>query len=160
VSYDVQISNAQSLLSIDETAVVQTVRKTLAIEQVAEAEIVVAFVNDETIHQTNREHLGHDYPTDVISFIYDTTASETELSAPRGSGITLDGELVISTETALRESSVYGWSPDDELTLYIVHGLLHLCGYDDLIPEELAIMRQRERDVLQTWNLTPHYLEE
>jgi len=41
--------------------------------------------------------------------------------------------------------------------LYLVHGLLHLCGYDDLTESEQQIMRARERDILQNWSLTPHY---
>jgi probable rRNA maturation factor len=53
----------------------------------------------------------------------------------------------------------YRWKPLDELTLYVVHGLLHLCGYDDRSSKELALMRQRESEMLAEWNLSPHYVE-
>ena len=71
----------------------------------------------------------------------------------------LDGELIVSTETALREAAAHGWSPQDEVLLYVVHGLLHLCGYDDLTDEARPAMRVREREVLAGWQLVPTGLE-
>lgn len=53
----------------------------------------------------------------------------------------------------------YRWRPLDEVTLYVVHGLLHLCGYDDMTRKEQASMQQREREVLADWGLSPHYAE-
>ena len=71
----------------------------------------------------------------------------------------LEGELIVSAETAAREAAVHGWKPADELLLYIVHGTLHLCGYDDLTDAARPIMRDRERQLLLHWNLTPIGLE-
>ena len=72
---------------------------------------------------------------------------------------TVEGELIVSTETALREAAAHGWSPHDEVLLYVVHGVLHLCGYDDLTDEARPAMRVREREVLAGWQLVPTGLE-
>lgn len=158
--YEIHLTNNQKLLRIDQQVITEVVTGTLTAEAVARAEIVIALVDDETIHTVNREHLQHDFPTDVISFLYDSN-NQDEPTTPgdtlRGAGLWIDGELVISTETAIREARNYDWNPLDELRLYLVHGLLHLCGYDDQSDFERAIMRNRERDVLKQWNVSPHY---
>ena len=71
----------------------------------------------------------------------------------------MDGELIVSTETAVREAHAHGWLAEDELILYVVHGLLHLCGYDDLTDDARPLMRSRERQMLALWELTPTGLE-
>lgn len=158
--YEIQISNNQRLLQINDSFVEDVVSKTFSAQAVVSAEIVVALVTDDAIHQVNRDHLQHDYATDVISFLYEETSIKPvqELNdQQRGAGLHLDGEIVVSSETAIREAKEYGWAPEHELQLYIVHGLLHLCGYDDLREEEQTIMRQQERQTLKIWNLEPHY---
>lgn len=158
--FHIAISNQQSSLTVDPLQLEQVARDTLAAEQVAAAEISIALLDDAAIHAVNREHLGHDYPTDVISFVYASGRSgnaSSPMMIPRGQGLDIEGEILISTQTAVRTAVEYGWQPQDEVTLYLVHGLLHLCGYDDLTEEELELMRERERAVLKIWNLTPHY---
>lgn len=121
------------------------VRRILDLEQVVAAELSVAVVDDAAIHEVNRDHLGHDYATDVISFLYDSRpAASPSSKSPRGSGLVIEGEIVVSAETARREAPRQGWTARSELLLYIAHGLLHLCGYDDLTPSEKRIMRRRE----------------
>jgi len=75
---------------------------------------------------------------------------------PRGRGKRIEGEVIASAEMAVKRAGEFHWSPIDELTLYVVHGLLHLAGYDDLADEERALMRSRERALLSQWNLAPH----
>jgi probable rRNA maturation factor len=74
--------------------------------------------------------------------------------APRGREV-IGGEIVLSAETAWRNAGTYGVSPQDELSLYVVHGLLHLCGYDDLTPREKRIMRRREAEALAGSGVAP-----
>jgi probable rRNA maturation factor len=62
---------------------------------------------------------------------------------------------VVSAETARRRAPEFGWPPHQELTLYLVHGLLHLCGYDDTTPGEEQLMRRRESEVLALLGLKP-----
>lgn len=142
----IAIANQQQVLKLSAARLRQVVRKTLEAEEVADAEISIALVDDAAMHELNRRHLAHDYPTDVLSF---------ELSAPAAP--CLEGELIISTETAVRQAEEFGWSPQDEVTLYLVHGLLHLCGYDDHGARQKREMRARERAILQIWGLLPHY---
>lgn len=160
----IEIANEQSILDLDEDCLRTRIQETLIAQQIDNASLSVALVDDEAIHVINREHLGHDYPTDVISFSYSENLLSTAM--PSGNSLQsesessmLDGELVISVETAQRESKQHGWAPMDELTLYVVHGLLHLCGYDDLSPAERQHMRRREREILKQWGLTPRNLE-
>lgn len=158
--YEIEINNLQRELELDTDSLRQRLIEALQLQQVASAELSVAILDDAMIHNVNRDHLQHDYPTDVISFLYSPPPGRDFAShTPRGAARHLEGELVVSAETASRESLVFGWQATDELTLYLVHGLLHLCGYDDLSDEERVEMRTQERAVLNLWGLSPHYTE-
>lgn len=95
--------------------------------------IGVRITDDATIHRINRDHLGHDYPTDVISFDYGSADAKIE------------GEMVVSAETAACRATELGWPTEHELALYIVHGTLHIAGLDDLSDADRAIMRTAEQ---------------
>ena len=69
--YAISICNLQQSVAIDETGIDQIIRDALHSEQVAAADVSVAVVDDERMQQLNRTHLGHDYPTDVLSFLLD-----------------------------------------------------------------------------------------
>jgi len=159
--YAISICNLQQLVEIDESQIEQIVRDALDSEQVAAAEVSVAVVDDARMRQLNRTHLGHDYPTDVLSFLLECrleTAADLNPPADRpGSGRRLDGEIVVSADTARREAVRFGWPAGHELLLYVVHGTLHLCGYVDSPDEERERMRRREVEILQIRGLTPHY---
>jgi probable rRNA maturation factor len=134
--YQVEIANRQRHLRVDRGQVARAIRLVLQGEGVASAAVSVAVVNDATIHRLNREFLGHDYPTDVLSFELD-----------RGDGC-LEGELVLSAETAVRSAADYGWLPHQELLLYVIHGALHLTGYDDGNRAARKRMNRRQDDYL------------
>ena len=184
--FSIDIADRQSCLVPDEPRLREAVARVLTEEHVHSATISLALVDDAEIHRVNREFLGHDYPTDVISFRLDEDGSQGSgrglrvegrglrargseegtpclLPGPQPSTLNpqphLDGELIVSTETALREAAAHGWSPQDEVLLYVVHGLLHLCGYDDLTDDARPAMRVREREVLAGWQLVPTGLE-
>lgn len=141
----VEIANEQDLLQVDESRLRAAVARVLQQEQVGEAVISVAIVDDAAIRPLNNEFLGHDYATDVLSFILEQSEGW------------LEGEIIVSAETALSSAARFNWQPHDELLLYIIHGTLHLTGYDDLEPELQAQMRQREREHLAHFGLTPRY---
>jgi probable rRNA maturation factor len=111
-------------------------------EGVTEAKISLALVDDVTIHGINKRFLDHDEPTDVITF-------------PLGGAGTkkLEGELVIGVEVAMRQAEERGHAVDAELCLYTIHGLLHLCGYNDKKPKDAAAMRAKERHYLKLLKL-------
>ncbi len=106
-------------------------------EGVTDYEISLAFVDDPTIHRLNLRYLRHDEPTDVLSFPL------TEPGAKK-----LSGELVIGAEVAQARALEHGHDVQAELGLYVIHGLLHLCGYDDHEPADASKMRSRERHYL------------
>ncbi len=153
---DISIADQQNVLAFDHEFILQVARKTLEIEAVAAATISLAIVDNKAIHTVNRQFLQHDYATDVISFLLEESGG-TPVGAltpsSRATGKTIDGELVVSAEYALDVAPDFGTQPQDELALYVIHGLLHLCGYDDLTDEELPIMRARERVVLQSLDI-------
>ena len=157
------ITDQQSLLAVDHDRLRAAIARVLTAERIASAEISLALVDDAEIQRVNREFLGHDYATDVISFVLNDEASPLDDESSNRVAVVvpprLEGELIVSTETALREAAAHGWTPADELLLYVVHGLLHLCGYDDLTDEARPVMRAREREVLAGWQLVPTGLE-
>ena len=162
MNHRVTITDCQSALPIDADRLKEIVLHAVACEQLSEAEISVAIVDDRRSHELNRTHLQHDYPTDVLSFLLDRDPDGEcdPLASFPGRGRRVEGEVVVNAETAVRESDRFGWSAADELSLYVVHGVLHLCGYDDSCDEFRSAMRRREREVLKNWSLTPNYNEE
>lgn len=138
----VLLVNQQQIAAIDLPEFAQVALSTLSGEGKSGCELNVVFVDDRRIHALNRKHLGHDFPTDVISFVAE--------ELPPGSG-----ELVISVEMAARKADEYHVSIRDEVLLYLVHGLLHLCGYDDLQEPERNLMIEREIRYCGTWGVVP-----
>jgi probable rRNA maturation factor len=172
--YTIEITERRIPRIADHKLLDQVVRRVLTEEQIEVATISLALVSDAEIHEVNRQFLGHDYPTDVISFRLNEPAEASRIvqicsageicvdlidGADRHPNETIDGELIVSTETAIREAGAHGWSPKAELVLYVVHGLLHLCGYDDATPEARPVMRSRERELLAIWGFCPTGLE-
>ncbi|MFW5616325.1 MAG: rRNA maturation RNase YbeY [Prevotella pectinovora] len=93
------------------------------------------FVDDEKILEVNREYLGHDYYTDVITFDYD----EDDV---------VSGDRVISLDPVRSNAELFGKEYDDELHRVIIHGILHLCGINDKGPGEREIMEAAENKAL------------
>ena len=138
----IAIATPQEVVAVDRKRVREVVRAVLDGEGIADAEISLAFVDNPTIHALNQRYLGHDEPTDVLSFPL------SDAGAKR-----LSGELVIGAEVALAQAKERGHDVQEELALYVIHGLLHLCGYDDQDDEGAAEMRRRERFHLQALGL-------
>lgn len=98
-------------------------------------EIGYLFVDDEKILEVNREYLGHDYYTDVITFDYDEDD-------------TVSGDIVISLDTVRSNAQLFGKTYEEELYRVIIHGILHLCGINDKGPGEREIMEENENNAL------------
>ncbi len=143
----VQIANLQRALPVDEERLRRAVQRILEKEALREAQISVAVVDDPTIRRLNRTYLNQDSPTDVLSFVLEQSEGRFE------------GEVVVSAETAQRAASRFGWSAADELLLYVIHGTLHLAGYDDRTPAQRARMQTREKAHLAHFGLEPRYEE-
>jgi probable rRNA maturation factor len=144
---EVEISDCQSRLAVDEGRIAEAAQRILAEAGVSSASLSVAIVDDPQIHELNRRHLSHDYPTDVLSFVLEQDDAS------------LEGEVIVSADTAAAQGGRYGWKAEDELLLYVIHGLLHLVGHDDATPQARAIMRSAERRHLAAFGLAPQYDE-
>ena len=133
----VSIAVPQELVEVDRGKMREAARALLEGEGVKDYEISLAFVDNPTIHRLNLRYLSHDEPTDVLSFPL------SEANAKK-----LSGELVIGAEVAKLQAEERGHDLQAELALYVIHGLLHLCGYDDKTAAGADEMRQRERHYL------------
>src|SRR5262245_22867144 len=127
----VSISIPQESVPIERKFFREVAQTVLQGEGIAKAEISLAFVDNPTIHALNRRYLEHDEPTDVLSF---------PLGSSKGG---LKGELVIGAEVARAQAADRGHDMQAELALYVIHGLLHLCGYNDETSAEAVEMRNQ-----------------
>ena len=138
----VSIASPQESVPIDRGRMREAARAVLEGEGIKDAEISLAFVDNVTIHRLNKQYLDHDEPTDILTF---------PLSEPNAKR--LAGELVIGAEVARDAAESRGHDVQVELALYVIHGILHLCGFDDKSPQDAQEMRARERHYLKTLGL-------
>lgn len=115
---EIEINNRQTL-AVDEPSLQAAVERVLRGERIESGLVSLALVDDATIRQLNGRYLAHDYATDVLSFLLDDEPTQWE------------GEVIVSVETAARNSLRYGLPLMQELLLYVIHGTLHLTGHDD-----------------------------
>lgn len=118
------------------------IKKILSGYELRVGDINYLLTNDEQVLQVNREFLGHDYYTDIITF--DTSDYEFN---PQQDKISAD--IVISVDTVRANAEFYRATFEDELHRVIIHGILHLIGYDDHEEEDKVMMRQQEDIALQ-----------
>jgi len=120
----------------------------------AKSELSVALIGDARIRRLNREYRKLDRATDVLAF------SMREAPMPSGCpATTMLGDVVISMPTAIRQAREAGRSIDAELAMLLIHGVLHLCGYDhERSAREAVKMLRRERKVLQIISPVPRLI--
>ncbi|HOK39282.1 MAG TPA: rRNA maturation RNase YbeY [Bacteroidales bacterium] len=120
------------------TQIKEWIRNTIKLYGKKEGNINYIFCSDEYIIDINKKYLEHDYFTDIITFDYcenDTT----------------NGDIYISLERVEENAIMYG-TQDDEIYRVIIHGILHLCGFEDNTPEEIEEMRRMEDEALKQLN--------
>ncbi|MBM3248675.1 MAG: rRNA maturation RNase YbeY [Candidatus Omnitrophica bacterium] len=135
-----RIINLQNKIPIPNKKIQGKTKKILKLLNKVAVNLSVVFVNDNFIKKLNKEFLRKNQPTDVMAF------DLKETKYPINSII---GEIVISTETAIRNSRIYKTNQSEELLLYIIHGVLHLCGFDDRTKEQIKRMRNQEQYILK-----------
>jgi probable rRNA maturation factor len=137
----IEIHNLQDLMEVDLDLLARAVALSCGC---ADPDISVSIVDDGSIRTINRSHLGRDRSTDVIAFDYGDDDA--------GGGPS--GEVILSAETALRVAGEKGHAPLSELLLYVVHGVLHLSGHDDLEPSEARRMWARQERIMTELGLS------
>lgn len=138
----------------DEADLRAVVLHTLAAEGAADqVALTVVLVDDPTIHDLNRRFLDHDEPTDVITFALDGDAGEDagQFVLPDQGAFRQLGEIYISCERAAAQSGEWDSDPAREVRFLVVHGVLHLLGWDDATPEARAQMLARQEEILAAW---------
>jgi probable rRNA maturation factor len=138
----ITITNRQKTLPVDQKRMRRAVERIVRDAGIAEARISVAVVDDAAIAGLHQEFLNDPEPTDVLSFVLEQSP-----------GI-LEGEVIVSADTAQASAPRYGCTADEELLHYVIHGTLHLVGYDDTTPSKRTVMRRRERKYLR--KMTKH----
>ena len=135
-----EILDEQNDLTVDTTKVRMVCERILEEGNIKSCKINLVFVDSDTIQQFNRDFLQHDYPTDTICF-------PTEYRQDEGH---IEGEVLVCTEIAKERAGEFSWSAEEELLLYVVHGMLHLIGFDDTTLERRTIMQEKEKIYLAT----------
>lgn len=135
--FEVSIANEQTTHAINEQQLVAAVEAVLRDSQFQSAAISLAVVDDQTMHELNRQYLEHDYPTDVLSFVLEEDDTH------------LEGEVIISTDTAASFATEFNWPAAAEQLLYVIHGTLHLVGYRDKATADIQEMRAAEEKYLR-----------
>ena len=120
---------------LDERRISRWIRAVAADYGFSVGNINYIFCSDERELEVNREFLGHDYYTDVITFDYSTPS-------------TLNGDIFISLDTVRSNAELVGTSFDNELPRILIHGVLHLTGQGDKTPETKAQMTAKEEKAL------------
>jgi probable rRNA maturation factor len=131
----ITIKNLQKKIPIYPTRIKKSILKALKGEGIKLGEITVSFVNDKLITKLNSKYLNSNSATDVLAF---------NLGSPNSKAKNIFADIIISAETARRNSKIYKTTPAYELNLYSIHGVLHILGYNDHTPKELKIMREKE----------------
>jgi probable rRNA maturation factor len=140
----VETANRQRLVRVPRKTIEQAVAAALKLGRKRRGAVSVALVDDRAIRRLHLDHSGLDSATDVLSFPL--------ADAPGG----LLGEVVASAETARREARARGHRAQEELLLYVVHGVLHLAGFDDHAPAARKKMRAAERAALRAIGVRRH----
>ncbi len=137
--HDIQINNQYQRLTFSQSSI-EALFKTLDSLKnfpIPPGELSIAFLNDLTIAQIHNDFLNDPTPTDVITF-------------PPNPDFDLAGEICVSVDHAISSSQNLNIPFPQELTLYLVHGWLHLAGLNDLTDEQKITMRTAEKHVMET----------
>ena len=122
--------------------------KSLQYEEFNEdCEISLSIVTNDEIHDINKQFRNIDSPTDVLSFPQLTFEEGEEADVNENGGIVL-GDIIISIDRAKEQAEEYGHSLKRELAFLSVHSMLHLMGYDHMVPEEEEDMFRRQKEIL------------
>ncbi|SFS85994.1 rRNA maturation RNase YbeY [Paenibacillus sp. BC26] len=164
MSLKLEWSNDQEKVEISESFIgvlEQLLQLAAEAEGMTDGEVTLSIVDDEEIHQLNREYRNIDRPTDVLSFaMQEETDEELEIiyevddeseSVPFEGML---GDIIISAERAKLQSEEYGHSLERELGFLFVHGFLHLIGYDHQDEASEAVMTEKQEAVLRQAGLT------
>jgi len=132
-------TNKQTVIDIDLPRIKRSSGEILKILENEDSELSLTFVDNAGITDINKQYLGRNYSTNVIAF----SMNEGEFGDVNPDIL---GDIVISTETALRDAKAGDLSLEDEIDYLMIHGILHLLGYDHELPGEAEEMKEKEKE--------------
>lgn len=128
-----------------------------------EAQVNLLITDNDGIQEYNRQFRDKDMPTDVLSFPMIPFRTEADFSVAEeaeadyfdpDSGELILGDIIISAERVFQQAESFGHSSKREFAFLTAHSLLHLCGYDHMVPEEAAVMEKKQEAVLEKLGIT------
>lgn len=135
----IRIANRQKRMKIDNRRIRGKVTRLLRLIDCVEKEISITLVDDEAIRLLNRQYLRLDKPTNVLSF----SLEEGECGKVNPD---LLGDIVISADTALRDAKRGGFTLEEEILFLIIHGLLHLTGYEHVRTSRANALKMKKKE--------------
>jgi len=144
---NIEAANRQRKYKVDLKSIKQNADKILSLCRAGDSELSILIVNNRAIRTLNRQYRGIDKPTDVLAF----PAPSVHRGEGRGEGRLLRflGDVVISMEKTHAQAAERGHSPDKEFKILLIHGILHLLGYDHEVSHtEARRMRRKEKLIL------------
>jgi probable rRNA maturation factor len=150
---ELSIHNSSGRQALSPAHVRRLVRFVLSAEQRRLAELSIVFLDDAAMSALHRQWHGDPTPTDILTF--DLGDGPSRAPAPAARKEPICGELAIGVDHAARAAADLGTDLRRELMLYVVHGLLHLCGHDDKSPAAFRRMHRREDELLTAFGVGP-----
>ena len=134
----IAIKNLQRVQKINPNRIRRITKSILTYLNLGGKDVSLVFCDNKVIREINKTYLKRNRPTDVIAFHLSDEFTPEFL-----------GEVFISVEEAIHNSEIFGTSPDTEVVLYIIHGILHLIGYKDKLRNEKIKMEKKQNEILR-----------
>jgi len=151
-SESLSIEQPHSSRHLDEEVLHQTIHHVLSEEEATLVHLSVVLADHERVRRLNQSYLDHDYNTDVLSFSLRDGPGPVSPDAPENA---VEGEVYVDLDTAAERHEEFDTSSEREAYRYVIHGLLHLMGYDDATSEGQETMRQKENQYLDAVTALP-----
>lgn len=136
----INIYNYQKKLTLSRRSLQKIIKELLNNEGLSCSELSLYFVDEKAIKKLHKKYFNDSSTTDCISFPIDSPSEKSQYS--------ILGEIFICTDIAIKYAKDHNLNPLDETALYIIHGFLHLIGYDDISEKDKTIMRKKEKSCM------------
>jgi probable rRNA maturation factor len=134
---DITIKNLQTKIPIRLSRIKKIAEQAFQYLGMSDVDLSIAFVSASEMKRLNAQHLKHDYVTDILTFNYRSSPKQP-----------LEAEIIICPAVALKNAREFGDSLDNEVRLYVIHGILHLAGYDDQCEKDIKKIRLKESEII------------
>ncbi|MEW5757958.1 MAG: rRNA maturation RNase YbeY [Candidatus Omnitrophota bacterium] len=138
----IKLQNIQKKICLNQKIINEAIKKLEKIKLFKNYSFSVSLISNNQIKKINKDYHKKNYPTDVLSF---------EINQPefiKKKVKVFDGDIIISVDTAKDNSKIYNKSIEEEILLYIIHGILHLTGFNDKTRKEAEIMHKKQEKIL------------